>query len=194
VSSEECRKKSARHQIESVADRCKMRRTRCDESRGGGHEEEAQARHVQALRREIRRTRHTLPLLRHAKSHALGSGVSGSDRIVGLVLIVIGALLLIPALWFFYWALRYGRLRAKAAAFMIPVIPLGAIFNGILLVNGVHPKDFYSWWNNLSDLVRWAIYGALALIAAVVVIAFMFGGSGDVDVGDMDPDMMQPDM
>jgi hypothetical protein len=119
---------------------------------------------------------------------ALGAGLSGADRIVGVVLIVVGAVLVIPAFWFLYWALRFGGMRAKTASFMIGVIPIGAIFNGILLVNGVHPRAFYSWWENLPDLTRYLIWGTLAVLAAVIVIAFMFGG-GQADPQDFEPDV-----
>jgi hypothetical protein len=120
---------------------------------------------------------------------ALGAGLSRGDRIVGVVLIVIGAVLVIPAFWLMYWALRFGGLRLKMGSFMIVVIPIGAIFNGLLLVNGVHPRAFYSWWENLSDLTQYLIWAALAVIVAVVVIAFMFGGVGQPDPQDFEPDM-----
>jgi hypothetical protein len=122
------------------------------------------------------------------RPHALGAGLTSADRVVGVVLIVIGAILVVPAFWLLYWALRFGGVRIKVASFMIVVIPIGAIFNGLLLVNGVHPRAFYTWWENLSDLKRYSIYLLLAIIGAVVVIAFLFGGRTP-EPEDFEPDM-----
>ncbi len=113
--------------------------------------------------------------------HAAGSGVSATDRWVGVILIILGVLIAFPSFWFLYWALRFGGIRVKAVTCMLAIIPVGTVFNGILLVNGVHPKDFYSWWENLSDLTRGLIWAALAIVAACVLLFFMFGGA---DFGD----------
>jgi hypothetical protein len=120
---------------------------------------------------------------------ALGAGLSGSDRIVGVALIVVGAVLVIPSFWLLYWALRFGGLRLKFFSFMIVVIPIGCVFNGILLVNGVHPRAFYTWWENRSELTRAAVWVALGLVVVGAILLFMFGGGGSPDFQDIDPDM-----
>jgi hypothetical protein len=118
----------------------------------------------------------------------LGSGLTGADRIVGVSLIVIGAALAVPAFWFVYLMLRYGSLRGKAVSFTLAIVPVGAIFNGILLVNGVHPRDFYSWWDRRTELQRLLIWGTLAVAGLGIVLLFMFGGSAPrADVVEMIP-------
>jgi hypothetical protein len=119
---------------------------------------------------------------------ALGAGLSRADRVVGLALIVIGAILIVPAFWLLYWALRTPGIRMKLASFMIVVIPIGALFNGILLINGIHPRAFYSWWRNLPDLTHFLIWGVLAVIVAVLVLVFVFGVGGQPDLQDFEPE------
>src|SRR2546426_11444914 len=80
-----------------------------------------------------------------------GPGVSGADRLVGLSLIGIGVVIAIPIFWFLLWAPRFVSARGRLALGLLAVIPIGAIFHGILYTCGVHPKDFYAWWYNLSD-------------------------------------------
>jgi hypothetical protein len=69
----------------------------------------------------------------------LKHGVSGADRVVGIILAAIGAVLLIPAIWLLSLGLPGWKL------WLIWLIPLGMLANGILMIAGFHPRD---WWGS----------------------------------------------
>jgi hypothetical protein len=61
--------------------------------------------------------------------------------------------------WFIY------RTRfARHAIFMI--LPLWLMLHGVLLLVGIHLRDFYTWWNRLAQPLR-------ILLQLLVVVAFM---------------------
>jgi hypothetical protein len=75
--------------------------------------------------------------------------------------------------WLLSLALGFGAVRVSVGWGLLALIPLGTVFHGILLLFGIHPKDFYAWWGNLSDLTK-SILGALLAILVVGVLIFMF--------------------
>ncbi|MBI3411061.1 MAG: hypothetical protein HY040_22230 [Planctomycetes bacterium] len=110
--------------------------------------------------------------------HAAGKGLTKSDRVVGVILLVFGILsgivltvLLIASVWI--GAMR--GIRGAAACIILMVLPVGLIFHGILLLIGIHPRDFYSWWDHLPSVARRLAWGLLALVIVIFFIVFFFG-------------------
>jgi hypothetical protein len=100
--------------------------------------------------------------------------MSASDRLIGLVLIVVGVLIAIPVFWVLLWVPNLGGSRGRFGVGLLALIPVATVFHGVLLVCGVHPRDFYAWWDNLSDLARALLLGLLALVGVGLVIFFFF--------------------
>ena len=126
------------------------------------------------------------PVCEYPNPVRVGTGVSGSDRVVGLLLIGVGVLLGIPAFWLLVWTLLYGGIRGRAACAILVIVPVGSVFHGILLVNGIHPRDFYSWWNNRSEVQRALLWGALGIVVLGLVFLVFFSGGG---AAELDPDL-----
>jgi len=91
--------------------------------------------------------------------------VSRLDRATGLVLLGIGGLMAFGFCWFIYKT-RFGRHAIVLA------LPLWLMFQGGLLLAGIHLRDFYTWWNRLSQPAHIAIhlFGLIALVALVVLL------------------------
>jgi hypothetical protein len=108
------------------------------------------------------------------------AALPAGDRWIGLVVLILGILFAVPVLWAFLLmpglAIR-GRLGAGALA----VIPLGMILNGCLLLVGIHPRDFYAWWNGLSDIPRSSIIGLLVVLGLAFALFWFFGGGSSKD-------------
>jgi hypothetical protein len=102
--------------------------------------------------------------------------LTASDRYFGLLLVGVGLLIGIPVFYVLFWAPKF-IFFGRRGWVLLAVIPLGLIFHGILFLYGIHPKDFYGWWENLSDLSRGLIIGFLVLVGLVVFILLFFGGN-----------------
>jgi hypothetical protein len=66
------------------------------------------------------------------------------------------------------------RAVLPALRLVLFVIPLGMGLKGGLLICGVHPKDFYTWWNDLSDTVQYIIWGILGVVGLAVLYLLSF--------------------
>jgi hypothetical protein len=102
--------------------------------------------------------------------------MSATDRWIGLILIVAGVVLAVPAFWVLLWVPNLGGSRGRLGVGVLALIPLAMVFHGVLLVCGVHPREFYAWWDNLSDLAQSLLLGLLALVVVGLVIFFFFTG------------------
>jgi hypothetical protein len=101
--------------------------------------------------------------------------VKASDRLFGLILIALGLIIAVPVLWFLLAASWVG-LTGRRGWTLLTLIPLGLIFHGALFLVGVHPKSFYAWWENLSDLNRAILVGFLVIVGVgVFLVLFVFG-------------------
>jgi hypothetical protein len=106
--------------------------------------------------------------------------LEASERLFGIILVVVGVLIAIPVVILVRFTGRwFVGIRGYAALGTVAFIAVGTIFNGVLFLCGVHPKDFYSWWNNQSPLMRMLIIGGLVLAGVVLLMIFMLAaGSG----------------
>jgi hypothetical protein len=97
---------------------------------------------------------------------------------IGVLLIVLGIAIFIPVAILFIGSVWMGGprgIRAAAAGILLLVIPVGMVFHGILVLCGIHPRDFYSWWDNLGGPVRGLAWCLLALLILIFVIVGFFG-------------------
>ena len=100
------------------------------------------------------------------------------DRLIAVSLIAFGIVIGIPVAVLLIGSVWMGGLRgirAAAAGILLMVIPVGAVFHGILLLSGVRPKEFYSWWQNRGSLERRLAWCLLALLILIFVIVGFFG-------------------
>jgi hypothetical protein len=88
--------------------------------------------------------------------------VSTKDRVAGAVLVVLGISTATAIGWFIYKT-RFARHA------VVLLLPLWFVLHGILLLVGIHARDFFTWWNRLTPIPRIAIHvlGWLALMALV---------------------------
>jgi hypothetical protein len=84
------------------------------------------------------------------------------DRAAGLVLLSLGGLIALGMGWFIYRS-RF----ARHAIFLL--LPFWLMLHGGLLLAGIHLRDFYAWWNRLSQPAHIAIQvlGLAALVGLV---------------------------
>lgn len=109
---------------------------------------------------------------------AAGKGNKKFDRVVGIILIVFGivtgiafTVLLIGSVW-----MGGPRgIRGAAAALILMVLPIGLLLHGILVLMGIHPREFYSWWEHLPGPFRKTAWGLLAVVIVIFFIVFFFG-------------------
>lgn len=98
--------------------------------------------------------------------------VSPADRVVGIALLILGILTAIP-----FFVLPYGfgtipRLRGSAIYFAAHLIPPTLMLNGILLLCGIHPRDFYHWWEHRNDFTKGIILVAGLLLIALAIVVY----------------------
>jgi hypothetical protein len=103
--------------------------------------------------------------------------LSSGERLFGLILVGVGLLLGIPLLLLpFVPTVWLGpRLEVGQGLVLLALIPIGLIFHGVLFLCGIHPKDFYSWWNHLSDLTQNIVIGLGILLGIGLLVCFTFG-------------------
>jgi hypothetical protein len=94
--------------------------------------------------------------------------------LIGVVLIVVGVLISIPFFWYVIAACAFGGPRVRLALGTLGIIPVGTVFHGVLLLWGIHPRDFYGWWDSLSNVGQSLLLGLLILLALGLVILFFF--------------------
>jgi hypothetical protein len=104
------------------------------------------------------------------------------DGIVGISLIVVGVAIGIPVALLLIGSVWMGGprgIRAAAAGILLSVIPIGSVFHGVLLLCGIHPRDFYSWWDHLPSPVRGVAWSLLALLILTFVIVCFFSNQDE---------------
>lgn len=99
-----------------------------------------------------------------------GSGLSALDRMIGVIILGIAVLLAIPTFFFVYWNLEVRRLSVYVI--LLAAVPIATAFVGILVIIGINPRDFYSWWGSLSRSSQWLLWVLLGLVAVAGVFWF----------------------
>jgi hypothetical protein len=102
--------------------------------------------------------------------------LKATDRLFGILLLGVGLLIGIPVFYILLWAPHLTLLGGRRGWGLLALVPLGLIFHGGLFLGGVHPKDFYGWWHNRSDLSRALLIGFLVLLGVGVFIFLTFSG------------------
>jgi hypothetical protein len=128
------------------------------------------------------------PACQYPNPVRVDSGVSSTDRVVGAILVGIGVLIGIPALWLLIWTLLYGGVRGKAACAILVIVPVGSVFHGVLLLCGIHPRDFYAWFNSLSPINRALLCGVLGIAVVGLLFLVFFSNSSGGGRPDFEPD------
>jgi hypothetical protein len=105
-------------------------------------------------------------------------GVSAGERLVGVILLVVGIALAIPIFFLLLFVPTWGGARGRAGLAALAIIPVGSIFHGVLFVSGIHPREFYAWWNSLAPVSRFLIIGALVLLAVGLVLVVWLSSAG----------------
>jgi hypothetical protein len=100
--------------------------------------------------------------------------LTGGERLFGLILVGVGLVLGLPLLFFliFMPAAVLGRMTLA----VLGLIPVGTFFHGVLFLCGIHPRDFYARWNNLSDLGQKIVIGLGVLLVVALLVSFTFLG------------------
>jgi len=98
------------------------------------------------------------------------ASLAARDRLAGLILLTLGAIGALATCW---WLYKTGLGRHA----IVVAVPLWLLLHGILLLTGIHLRDFYFWWNQLRPPVRIAtqVFGMLAL-ALLVWLLLTIGG------------------
>jgi hypothetical protein len=107
---------------------------------------------------------------------ATRSALTGKDRLFGMLLFGGGLLIGVPMFYVFIWAPRYMVLGGARGWGLLSLIPTGMVFHGALFLCGVHPKDFYGWWNTFSDLARVLLIGLLLVLVLAVILLLSASG------------------
>jgi len=101
----------------------------------------------------------------HLPREDVAAALTAKDRLAGLVLISLAGLATFAVGW---WIYKTGFGRQALAM----VIPLWCLLHGILLLMGIHLRDFYAWWNQLAQPVRIAIQ-VLGVLAFLFLVWFL---------------------
>lgn len=115
---------------------------------------------------------------------AAAGGPGEYDRTVGILLILIGIGTAIPVgalLIGSVWMGGSRGIRSAAAGLLLSVIPIGCMFHGMLFLCGIHPREFYAWWDNLPPQVRGLAWFMLAILVVTFVIVFFLSEPGQLD-------------
>jgi hypothetical protein len=98
-------------------------------------------------------------------------GLKASDWLVGVLFLVLG---LVFGIGLAIWFINSGPMRGihgPLASIPLVIVPVGLVFHGILLLMGIHPRDFYEWWDRLPGSVRRLAWCFLALLVVIFFIA-----------------------
>src|SRR5262249_40939032 len=96
-----------------------------------------------------------------ANPRAAGKGNKKFDHLVGIVLVVFGAITGIAFTVLLIASMSMGPdgFRGAAAALVLMVLPIALLLHGIVILMGYHPRDFYWWWENVPGPIRRAAWG-----------------------------------
>jgi hypothetical protein len=98
------------------------------------------------------------------------ASLAARDRLAGFVLLTVGALGALATCW---WLYKSGLGRHG----IVLIVPVWLLLHGMLLLTGIHLRDFYVWWNQLRPPGRIAIQALGFLVFALLVwLALTLGG------------------
>jgi hypothetical protein len=96
--------------------------------------------------------------------------ISARDQLFGFVLLGLGVVSLVGVVYIMFFL--GGASRVLLLRSILFVIPVGLIFQGVLFLMGMHPRDFFEWWNNRSPTTHYLVFGGLAALITLAIILY----------------------